>query len=149
MPKDVLDNEDYLKVYLDRYFDLIKEHCMDDNVPKNVISIWTGGVSTNKGCNDSLFTCFPEEHLYIIIFWCIIDQLELAKRESVVKGSLNDIKKYLMKLYYLYKKGTKKLRSLKELVDELGSLVHLTYNFIEDNVVPAIRACGTRWIGIL
>ena len=54
-----------------------------------------------------------------------------------------------MKLYYLYKKGTKKLRSLKELVDELGSLVHLTYNFIEDNVVPAVRACGTRWIGIL
>ena len=46
-----------------------------------------------------------------------------------------------MKLYYLYNKSTKKLRSLKELVDELDGLVNLTDKLIEDNNVAPIRAC--------
>ena len=49
-----------------------------------------------------------------------------------------------MKLYYLYNKSTKKLRSLKELIDELDSLVDLTGNFIEDNGMAPIIACGAN-----
>ena len=49
-----------------------------------------------------------------------------------------------MKLYYLYNKNIKKLRSLKELIDELDSLVDLTDNFIEDDGMPPIRACGAN-----
>ena len=41
-----------------------------------------------------------------------------------------------------------KLRSLKELIDELDDLVDLT-DFIEDDHVAPIRICGTRWIGYL
>ena len=51
-----------------------------------------------------------------------------------------------MKSYYLYNKSTK-LRSLKELVDELDDLVVLTDNIIENDSAALIRACGTRWIG--
>ena len=54
-----------------------------------------------------------------------------------------------MKLYYLYNKSTKKLRSLKELIDELDYLVDLTGNFIKDDGVASIKAFGTRWVGHL
>ena len=50
-----------------------------------------------------------------------------------------------MKLYYLYNKITKKIRSLQEFIDKLDSLVDLTDNFILGNVV----APKTRWIGHL
>lgn len=59
---------------------------------------------------------------------------------------LNDIKECLMKLHFLYNKSTKKLRSLKELMDELNGLVDLTDNFTEDNGVAPIKASGTKWI---
>ena len=51
-----------------------------------------------------------------------------------------------MKLYYLYNKSTKKLSSLKQLIDELDDLVDLTENFIEDDGAAPMKACGTRWI---
>ena len=54
-----------------------------------------------------------------------------------------------MKLYYLYYKRIKKLRSLKELMDELDNLLDLTDNFVKDDGMVPIRACGTRWIGHL
>ena len=38
---------------------------------------------------------------------------------------LNDIKECLMKLFCLYNKSTKKLRSLKKLIDELDDLLDL------------------------
>lgn len=42
------------------------------------------------------------------------------------------------KLNYLRNKSTKTLLSLTELIDELDSLVDLTDNFIEDEVVAPI-----------
>ena len=48
----------------DRSFDLIKEHCMDNSVLKQFISICTDGESTSMGCNNSLFTCLIEKHLH-------------------------------------------------------------------------------------
>ena len=50
-----------------------------------------------------------------------------------------------MKLYYLYNKITKKIRSLQEFIDKLDSLVDLRDNFILGNGV----APKTRWIGYL
>ena len=54
-----------------------------------------------------------------------------------------------MKLYYLYNKSPKKLRSLKQLVEDLDGLVDLVNNATEDDGVVPIKACGTRWIGHL
>ena len=76
--RDVLANADALKACPDRSFDLIEEHCMDDNLPKKFISICTNGSLTNIGFNDNLFTHIAEEHSHSIHFWCIIHQLELA-----------------------------------------------------------------------
>ena len=49
-----------------------------------------------------------------------------------------------MKLYQLYKKSTKKLRSLKDFIDELAGLLDLTDNFIGRNGLALIRASGAR-----
>ena len=103
----------------------------------------------NNDVTTGLFTRLAEEHSRAIPFWCIVHQLELAVKESVGKGFLNDTKECLMKLYYLYNKSTKKLRSLKKLIDELDYLVDLTGNFIKDDGVASIKAFGTRWVGHL
>ena len=105
---------------------------MDDNVLKKFISICT------DGCNDSSLTRLVEERSHVTPFWCIIHELELAIKESIAKGLLNDIKDCLMNLYYLYNKTTKKLRSLKKLIDEFDGLVDLTVSFIEDDGVAPI-----------
>ena len=121
--RDVLVNADALKACLERSFNnLIKEHCLDDNMLKKFISICTDWESTNIGCNDSLFTRTVEEQLLLRLFWCILHQLELAIKESIAKGLLNEclIKECLMNLYYLYNKSAKKLRSSKKtLIDKL------------------------------
>ena len=43
----------------------------------------------------------------------------------------------------------KEAKILKELIDELDSLIDLTDNFIDDDDVAPIRVCGIRWIGNL
>ena len=53
-------------------------------------------------------------------------------------------KECLMKLFYLYNKSTKKVRSLKELIDEFDGLMDLTDNFIEYDCVAPIRVYRTR-----
>ena len=73
----------------------------------------------------------------------------LTIKESVVKGLLNEIKEYLMKSFYLYNKNTKKLRSLKELTDQLDYLVDVTDNFIEMMVWYLSEDVGQDGLGIL
>ena len=70
-------------------------------------------------------------------------------KEPFGKGLLNEIKECLMKLCYLYNKSSKKLGSLKELIDELNNFVDLTDNFIEVDREAPIKACGIRWTGHL
>ena len=84
---------------------------MEDNVLKKFSSICTDSATTNVGCNDTFFTGLVENHLHYIPLWCTFHQLQLAIKESAVTVLLNDIKECLMKLHYLYKKSTKKLRS--------------------------------------
>ena len=72
---------------------------------------------------------------------------ELAIKDSIGAGLLNDIKECLMKLYYLYEESSTKLRSLNQLVKDLDGLVDLVDNPTEDNGVAPLKVCGTRWIG--
>ena len=90
--QNVSADVDALKLCLDRSFDLIEEHYMDDNVLKKFILICTDGTSTNIGYSNSLFTSLLEEHSVFTSFWCIAYQLELVTKKSVGKGLLNNIK---------------------------------------------------------
>ena len=76
---------DALKAYLDRSFNLIKEHSTDDNMLKKFISVCRDRASTNIGCNESLLTRLVEEYSHLIPFSCINHQLELVVTESVGK----------------------------------------------------------------
>ena len=53
-----------------------------------------------------------------------------------------------MKSCYLYNKNTKKLRSLKQLIDQLDDLVDVTDNFIEMVVWHLPEHVGQNWLGI-
>ena len=55
-----------------RSFDLIKEHCMDDNSLTKIILNCEDRALTNMRSNNNLFTCLVEEHSHLIPFWCII-----------------------------------------------------------------------------
>ena len=119
---------------------------MDDNVLKKFLSTCMKRASTKIGYNESLFTGLVELYSHFIPF---IQELELAVNESITKGLLNDIKECLKNLYYLSNKSTKKLRSLKKLINVLDGLVDLTDNCVEDNGVAPITAYGIRSIGHL
>ena len=62
--RDVSVNADVLKACLDRSFDLIKEHYMDNNVMKK----FNLKIKFILGCNDNLFTRLVEEHSHLIPF---------------------------------------------------------------------------------
>ena len=49
----------------------------------------------------------------------------------------------------MYNKSSKNLRSLEDLITELGGLIERHDSYIEDQVVAPMKACGTRWIGHL
>ena len=111
---------------------------------KSVFLMCTNKTSTNLGCNNSFFTHLVEEHSHVVPFWRIVHQWELVIKEYVSRELLSNIKECLIKL--LYNKNTKKLTTLRELIDKLIDFVDFTDNFEENDCGAYIRACGTRWI---
>ena len=82
--------------------------------------------------------------------------MELAIKDAIGNGLLSDIKECLLRLYYLYNKSSKKLRSLEELIKDLEGLIKdlegliaLQDSCFEDAGIAPMKACGTRWIGHL
>ena len=57
---------------------------------------------------------------------------------------MGDIKECLMKMYYLYNKSSKELRSLEGLLYDLQGLVELEGYYIEDTGTALIKVCVTR-----
>ena len=136
-------NANELKACVGRSSDLLKPFPEDMNkLMEKFISMCTDGASTNIGCNDSLLTLLLEEYPHLVSFWCICHKLELAFKDSIGDG-------FLLKLYYLYNKSLKKLRSLKEIISKLECLIYLNDNFTDDDGIAPIKSCGTRWIGHL
>ena len=70
-------------------------------------------------------------------------------KNSIGDGLLGDIKECPLKLYYLYNKSSKKLRSLKELISELEGVIGLNDNFIDDGGIAPTKSFGTRLVGRL
>ena len=86
--RDILANVYALKACFYRFFNLIKEHFMNDNVLKQFILIFTDGAPTN--------VYIVEEHSHLMPLSCIIHELELVIKESIAKGLLNYIKECLI-----------------------------------------------------
>ena len=62
---------------------------------------------------------------------------------------MEQIKECILRMYYLYNKRSKKLRSLEDLFTELEGLIELHDSYSEGQGVAPMKACGTRWIGHL
>ena len=134
-------------------FDALKQKFVSyynfDALKQKFVSICTDGASTNIGCNNSLYAQLLEDYPHLLSFWCICHRLELAIKDAIGNGLLSDIKECLLRLYYLYNKSSKKLRSLEELIKDLEGLIALQDSCIEDEGIAPMKACGTRWIGHL
>ena len=90
--RDVSTNLDWLKAYLDWFFqvnDWGKLHDLN-----NFIRIYAERASASTGFTISLFPRIVAEHSHLH-FWCFVHQLELTITESVSNGWLNGIKECL------------------------------------------------------
>ena len=73
--------------------------------------------------------------------WCYVHRLELSLRDGLSSQLFRSIEEILLRLYYLYEKSAKKVRQLKEVVEDLKEV----YNFSEGGCIP-VRSQGSRWI---
>ena len=84
--QDISVNADALQDSLNRSFYFVKEHCINDNVLKKFISIYTEGASMSIEFNDCSFPHQAEEYSDVALR-CIFHQLELAIKEHCVKSA--------------------------------------------------------------
>ena len=142
-------NATELKNCLIKSLKILEPYYNFDALKQKFVSICTDGASTNIGCNNSLYAQLLEDYPHLLSFWCICHRLELAIKDAIGNGLLSDIKECLLRLYYLYNKRSKKLRSLEELIKDLEGQIALQDSCIEDEGIAPMKACGTRWIGHL
>ena len=155
-PEGISVNATELKNCLIKSLNILEPYYNFDALKQKFVSICTDGASTDIGCNNSLYAQLLEDYPHLLSFWCICHRLELAIKDAIGNGLLSDIKECLLRLYYLYNKSSKKLRSLEELIKDLEGLIKdlegliaLQDSCIEDEGIAPMKACGTRWIGHL
>ena len=120
-----------------------------DELMKKFIGMCSDGASVNTGVKNGLGALLREQYPHLYLFWCVCHRLELAVQDAFKGTLLFDIKEMLMRLYYLYDKSPKKLRSLKELHKSLEETLkdesedsYLEYS----NGIAPLKSHGTRWI---
>ena len=148
-PEGISVNATELKNCLIKSLKILESYYNFNALKQKFVSICTDGASTNIGCNNSLYAQLLEDYPHLLSFWRICHSLELAIKDAIGNGLLSDIKECLLRLYYLYNKSSKKLRSLEELIKDLEGLIALQDSCIEDEGILPMKACGTRWIGHL
>jgi len=98
------------------------------------------GCSTNRG-EKGVKAILKKEYLWFLFVWCIAHRLKLALKDTFSGTYFIEIDDCLLKLYYLYEKSPKRLRSLQE----LSNIYKDSLEFVEGSVKPK-HASGTRWI---
>ena len=115
------------------------------------MGVCTDGASVNTGVKNGLGALLKEEYPHIFVFWCVCHRLELAIQDAFKGTLLFDIKEILMRLYYLYDKSPKKLRSLHVLHGALADMIREDgedgeVDYIDDTGITPLKSHGTRWI---
>lgn len=140
--------------------DLLK--CFDDinlinyvTLSRKIFSLCTDVTSVNTGCNSGL-ALLKENFQWLLPQWCICHRLELALQDAFKSTILNEIREMLMRLFYLYKKSLKLLRSLRELSESISELTDnddaeliVKDNILSDAGIIPLKSYGTRWIAHL
>ena len=101
----------------------------------------TDGASVNISQHNGIKARLLESIPWIFWSWCYAHRLELSLRDGLSSQLFRSIEEMLLRLYYLYEKSAKKIRQLKEVVEDLKEV----YNFSEGGCIP-VRSQGSRWI---
>ena len=99
------------------------------------------GASVNVSQHNSLRAQLLESVPWIFWSWCYAHCLELSSKDSLKSQLFKNIDEMLLRLYYLYKKSSKKVRELKGIVNDLKE----AYDFNEGGCIP-VRSQGSLWI---
>ena len=101
----------------------------------------TDGASVNISQHNSIKARLFESIPWIFWSWCYAHCLELSSRDGLSSQLFRSIEEMLLRLYYLYEKSPKKVRQLKEIVEDLKEV----YDYNEGGCIP-VRSQGSRWI---
>jgi len=106
----------------------------------------TDGASVNISLHKSIKAKLLEAIPWIFWSWCFAHRLELSSRDGLSSQLFQSIEEMLLRLYYLYKKSSKKVRELKEIFMNLKEV----YDFDEGGATLSsclpVRSQGSRWI---
>uniref|UniRef100_A0A1X7TRH9 DUF4371 domain-containing protein n=1 Tax=Amphimedon queenslandica TaxID=400682 RepID=A0A1X7TRH9_AMPQE len=125
-------------VTLGRFQSFTKDSCF------KLVGIATDRAAVNVA-DGGLKGLVDEELEWIFWMWCLAHRLELAIKDSLKHTSFDLIDKMLLRLYYLYKKSSKKCRELENIINDLKDAFQLNHGQGDGGLRP-IRACGTRWV---
>ena len=107
---------------------------------KKLVSVGTYGASTNIAASG--LKGLVEEHLpWVFWMWCMAHRLELAVKDALKGTAFDAIDEFLLRLYYLYEKSSKKCKELEELITDLKDCLSF-----DDTGVKPIRSSGSRWV---
>ena len=88
------------------------------NLLDKLIYLSADGDSVNSGRESGLIAQLQAEHEWVLFVWCFSHRLELALKDALGNFT-SPVDEFLMHLYYLYHKSSKKLRELKCLFKDL------------------------------
>ena len=84
---------------------------------KKNIEFTSDGASINHGEQNSVKTVLREKSPWLVFSWCMAHQLELALGEAFCDTEIKTIDNMLLRNFYMYQKGPKKLGEIRELHD--------------------------------
>ena len=84
---------------------------------KKLIGFTSDSASVNCGEQNSMKKILHEKSPWLVFIWCMAHRLELALAEAFRNTEFETIDNVLLRIFYMYQKGLKKLREIRELCD--------------------------------
>ena len=106
-----------------------------ENYSNKLYGFNVDGASVNMGLHRGLGVLLREQSPWLLIVHCFNHRFELAIKDSFQRTFFNEIETFLVKLFYLYKKSSKRLRELREFSE-----------IYEKSIPKPAKVGGTRWI---
>lgn len=107
---------------------------------KMLVGIGTDGASANIAAA-GLKGLVEKEVPWVYWSWCLAHRLELAIKDALKGTSFDLVDDMLLRLHYIYEKSPKKLRELKEVINDLQQCLKF-----DDAGIKPVRASGSRWV---
>ena len=102
----------------------------------NLFGLNVDGASVNTGLHNGLGALIRKINPWLIVVHCFSHRFELAVKDTFKNTFFTEIETMLnVKIFYLYKKSSKRLRELRE----FGEI-------FEKSIPKPAKSGGTRWI---